>query len=652
MTLTTITVLRTLNELLTAGIAITAFSLLLYALTFNLRDRVARSFAIILACVVVVFVGEAIGSSAGLPAMMELWLRVEWVGIVFLPAAYAHFSDALLATTGRPSRGRRRRLVLFAYLIAFAFLLTLPFGVLVGPLVQDIGPAPHLQRTGLTWVFAVYYVAFIGWAWVNFWRAYQRTVTTTSRRRFRYLLAGAMAPALGSYPFLLFGSGFALQHPLLFWLFAASSNLMVFFLLVVMAYAVAFFGVAWPDRVVKQRLAKWLMRGPVTASTALAITTLVRRLGEAYGVPYTAAVPVLMVATVLVLEHLITLISPIWERWVFHGGDRTNIQLVQTLEERLITSGDLREFLESVLAAICDRLQVRRAFIVALSRAGAEMLLTVGGDRPFEQEQLTDDLLEAVAKNGGAGVRRAEYQRLFTWKDYWLVPLTEEEDGGPLLGFLGVARNPQDAPDEEQVEALHLLARRAAMALQDRQMQQQVFASLEALTPQVELIQRLRAAARYDGAELLAAPEFPADKRDVSKWVKDALSHYWGGPKLSQSPLLRLQIVQRALEAHEGNPTNALRAILNEAIERVRPEGERRFTAEWILYNILEMKFMEGRKVREIAMRLAMSEADLYRKQRVAIEAVAKAIMTMEQQAREEHIQEPKEETRPLQPKP
>jgi hypothetical protein len=36
--------LRNLNDLLTAGIAITAFSLLLYALSFNLRDRVARSF--------------------------------------------------------------------------------------------------------------------------------------------------------------------------------------------------------------------------------------------------------------------------------------------------------------------------------------------------------------------------------------------------------------------------------------------------------------------------------------------------------------------------------------------------------------------------------------------------------------------------------
>jgi hypothetical protein len=93
------------------------------------------------------------------------------------------------------------------------------------------------------------------------------------------------------------------------------------------------------------------------------------------------------------------------------------------------------------------------------------------------------------------------------------------------------------------------------------------------------------------------------------------------------------------MDEHEGVSANALRAILRQGIEQVRPEGERRFTAEWILYNILDMKFMEGRKVREIALRLAMSEADLYRKQRVAIEAVANAIIEMETQAREEVYQ-------------
>jgi hypothetical protein len=87
------------------------------------------------------------------------------------------------------------------------------------------------------------------------------------------------------------------------------------------------------------------------------------------------------------------------------------------------------------------------------------------------------------------------------------------------------------------------------------------------------------------------------------------------------------------MDANNGNAVNALRSVLSSAVERVRPTGERRFTGEWMLYNILEMKFLEGRKVRDVALRLAMSEADLYRKQRVAIEAVARAIAQMEREA-------------------
>jgi len=119
---------------------------------------------------------------------------------------------------------------------------------------------------------------------------------------------------------------------------------------------------------------------------------------------------------------------------------------------------------------------------------------------------------------------------------------------------------------------------------------------------------------------------------DLANFVKEALTHYWGGPRLSQSPLMQLQIVQQAFNEHNDNPSNALRSILRKAVDSIRPEGERRFTAEWILYNILELKFIEGRKVREVAARLAMSEADLYRKQRVAIEEVARIIIDMEQQ--------------------
>ncbi len=144
----------------------------------------------------------------------------------------------------------------------------------------------------------------------------------------------------------------------------------------------------------------------------------------------------------------------------------------------------------------------------------------------------------------------------------------------------------------------------------------------------MEFIQRIRAASSYDSSHLFEDASLP--ESDISQWVKDALTHYWGGPKLTENPLMKLQVVQDTANQHDGNQANALRAVLKKAIDQMKPEGERHFTGEWILYNILEMKFLEGKKVREVARKLALSEADLYRKQRVAIEEVSKKIVDME----------------------
>jgi hypothetical protein len=342
----------------------------------------------------------------------------------------------------------------------------------------------------------------------------------------------------------------------------------------------------------------------------------------------------------ILMQYAISLLAPVWERWLFYGGDRDHLQLLQTLEERLLSRGDLQQFLESVLAAICDRLQVETAFVAALRSQGLDLWVAIGDPGLFPKENISNDLLQMVTNNGNKKSQPETMPQLFSWGDFWIVPLFEENnaENHNLLGLLGAVKNHQMPPDEEQREALAALSFRAALALADRERQEQVFSSLEILNPQVEMIQQLRAAARYDGTNVLTTPDSELDltHSDLSKWVKDALSHFWGGPKLTNSPLINLQIVQQSIDEHEGVSANALRSILRQGIEHVRPEGERRFTGEWILYNILDMKFMEGRKVREVALRLAMSEADLYRKQRVAIEAVAKAIVEMENQAREE----------------
>lgn len=624
-----LTALQTLNNILTAGIAITAFSLLMYAFSFNLRDRVARSFAIILLCVVAVFTTEALQNKTVPNWGIEYLLQLQWIGIIFLPPAYLHFSDALLVTAGRPSRGRRRFAIRLVYAVALGFVALLASGLLVGPLVPDGKPAPHLQHTQWTQLFTGFYLLIIALAGYNFIRAYSRMLTRSGRRRMIYLMAGATAPALGSYPYLLFGSSLAAQYPLLFWSIAFINNLLVAILVVVMAYAVAFFGVSWPDRVVKSRLFKWLLRGPVTASLALTTMTLVRRTGEFLGgEPYSGFVPLAVVVTVLLFEHAVTLFSPLWERFLFYGRDREELQLLQNIEERLLTRGDLQQFLETVLAAVRDHLQSPCAFVAALD--GDELTLSVvAGNRSMLENENLDEALKVVHLNGQG--KRHEY----TWGNFWILPLHKQTENGdrdeipPLLGLLGIARKADRPMDRDQRDALWLLADRAALALEDRLLQQRVFHSLENLQPQIDLLQRMRAAGRYDSKATLLTEPLPQES-DLADWVKDALAHYWGGPKLSNSPLMRLRVVQSLVEEHEGNASNALRALLRRAVDQVKPDGDRRFTSEWILYNILEMKFIEGRKVREVAGRLAMSEADLYRKQRVAVEAVARAILDME----------------------
>jgi hypothetical protein len=619
--------LKTINQILAAGIAITAFSLLLYALTFNLRDRVARSFALIMICVVGVFTTKAFASTTTVDWELNFWLRGQWVGIIFLPAAFMHFSDALLSTTGKPSQGKRRWLIRLLYLLSLLILLILPTYLFLGPADVNAQPAPHLQATPFTDLFVLYYLVIMVLAWVNFVRAYRRTITPTSRRRMRYLIISALAPALGSFPFLLYGSTLAVVHPIIFWVIAMLGNLGVGTLIVLMAYAVAFFGVRWPDRVVKKRLVKWLMRGPATASLTLALTTVVRRSGALFGVPYSGLVPIMMVSTILLCEYLITLFAPLGERWLFFGKDSQDLTALRRLEDRLLTRNDLSQFLEMILAAVCDRFQAPGAYIVALTDDGLEQVVTIGKTR-FDSPSVSNGLVEMVSKN-------ENLPELFRWGDDMLVPLQDENRGleTKVIGLLGISVDTEENPDDDQLQALRVLSHRAALALQDRQTQTQVFESLENLAPQVDLIQRLRAAGRYNENTLLTA-EDPLPTQNVAQWVREALTHYWGGPKLTESPLMRFKIVQAALEEHEGNYPNALRAILRQAIEKTRPEGERRFTGEWILYNILEMKFLEGRKVREIATRLAMSEADLYRKQRIAIEEVSKAILDMETRAR------------------
>jgi len=616
--------IRAISDILTAGIAITAFSLLLFALTMNLRDKVVRSFCLILVSVVIVFSSEAFMSTAIEPWQVAFWLRMQWVGVILLPALYFTFSDAVLATTGQPSRWRRRWASVAAYIVTVFFLFMLPAGFFTGPVILDEPPAPHLKPTFLIDLFTVFYLLVMAATWVNFIRAYRRTVTPTSQRRMAYLLIGAIAPALGSYPFLLFGSSLAAEYPYYFWIVVVVSNLLVGFLLVLMAYAVSFFGMPWPERVVKGKLLLWILRGPVTASITLALTTLIRRFGDFFGQAYTAWVPITMVVTIVILEYLITILSPFLERKLFYGNDETDLEIMESLESHLITRSDLLQFVEMILAAICDHLQARGAYLAALEPTRLDLVAKVGKVKVANLES-EGSLFNLVAKDGNL-------PDLLRFEDVYLSPIRDETPEGDfiLLGILAISGLSQSDLLPDQQKALKVLTTRAGLALRDRITQAQIFNAMESLSPQVAYIQNLSVAGRYDRDAVLADTTAKLTQ-NLDLWVKDALTHYWGGPHLTENPLMQLQIVQSRVREGKENPANALRSVLRDAIEMLRPEGERKYTNEWILYNLLVMKYLEAKKVKEIANKLAISEADLFRKQKIAISETGKMILGLEE---------------------
>jgi hypothetical protein len=430
-----------------------------------------------------------------------------------------------------------------------------------------------------------------------------------------YLAVSFAAPALGVFPYLLVASA---PSPS-FWLRASFftvlfvGNVGIALMIAVMAYSVAYFGVLTPDRVVKHRMIHYLLRGPLVATAVIFIIMAMPERPRIFELPRDMVLTTSIVAVIVLAQLAINMAKPAIDRLVFRK-DREEIEWIQELDRRLLTTTDLQQALENILVALCEVLRVRTGFIANLSSRSAGVNVSA---------------LTRAPRNGG------ERGPVFVPQgDFWFVLLrTKSRD--MILGLLAVeARAAQPDLTEGEREVTAALIARAELALEDRRLQQSVFVVLKRIIPEIEQVQRLRGTIRYAGSPGLETINLdsPVNAPDFTQMVRDALAHYWGGPQLSNSPLMRLQVVQEAMDQHDGNAVRALRAVLGQAIDNLRPDGKRHMTtAEWLLYNILELKFIQGMRVRDIAYRLAMSESDLYRKQRIAIEEVARALAEMEQ---------------------
>lgn len=644
------------NVVLTSGIVIFSFALLLYLLIHSRRSLVARTFSLLLGCVLVTyFVDLALFGIEDWRAAKP-WLEVQWIGIAFTPAAYLNFSNALLNTTGE-----RSKLQTYAVRVSYVLSTLLLFGVAFGDSIVRGGAltheAPHLLPGPLFPLFTLYFSVAVGWGAANVVRARRRCLTSSSRRRMSYLAATFAAPAAGVFPYLLLAGWPASAPGVTLWLILVLGNIGIGFMLVVLSYSVASFGALTPDRVVKHRLVHFLLRGPFVATLVVLVIIVTSQAEGWLGLPSRRVMLFGVVGVILLLQIGIELAKPLIDR-ALYLQDRAEIEWIQQLSSRLLTSTDLHQFLENVLTALCELLRIDTAFVAVLEDGEPHLEVACGDLGSHQPAELSLEAWRVSlqqmrsaqddGENSGEGTPVADmgeadgedrelkrYGDLFVWNGYWLAPLRAAKDKGVILGVLGLAaRSPEPDLTPEEKRGVDNLLTQAAAALEDRQLQQGIFSALERIMPEIEDIQRRRGMIHYVGDEAISDFNL-VESGEFREWVRDALKHYWGGPKLTTSPLMALQVVERATREQDGNAMRGLRSVLREAIERLRPEGEREMTAPaWLLFNILDLKFLQGHKVREVAKRLAMSESNLYRKQRVAIKAAAQMLAEMEREER------------------
>ncbi len=639
------------NLILSSAIVITAFSLLGYMITHNLRSAVAQTFSVLLACVLVVFAGDIVVPRVESSRAAILWLRFQWIGIALLPAAYLHFSDAVLRTTHNVSAARRL-IVVGSYLVSSVLVFLALF---TDALVSDglyAPPVSHLTAGPVFPIFIAYFffTAIVGA--INIYRARRRCLTPVARRRMTYLTISFAAPGLGVFPYLV-SLGFAVRSSSAYvLLLAMAANIAVGAMLVLMAYSVAYYGVLTPDRVVKHDLFHYLLRGPIVGILVIVVMLVIPRVELVLGLPRDTVLIFAVVGVIVMGQLIVNLAKPWIDRLLF-SQDREEISWIQELERRMLTSSDLDQFLGNVLTGLCELLRVDTGFVMVQTGAGLSLETAVGqaeAVRQFvagpEAQSVWQALSHVGSRHNGhrnpASARPAfgdgaDSSEFYAHSGFWFWPL-HSQDGEQLLGALAVRERSRrvNMDLDEQAEADALLSQ-AAAAISDRYVQEGVFVTLQRILPDLERIQEWRSALSFAPPPAVAAEGTEAGQEPQlaggmwQQWVKDALSHYWGGPKLTNSPLLSLRVMRRALEQQDGNIPRALRAVLQQAIERQRPEGERKLTAsEWLLYNILDLRFIQGQRVRDIAGRLAISESDLYRKQRVAVAEVAKTLAEME----------------------
>ena len=628
-------VLRTISEALIAGVAISCFSVFLFLLGYLRKEVLARVFTVILALLAGIFTADAFSLTTDSIAFFSVMQLAQWSGFFLVYAGFFHFSLTILAMTGAKLRRARRLATIGAYLsAAFLVYLLLDGRIFVNPKLFASGGTITGFADFQPWIWVWTGLILIGCITILI-LAISRTKTKTSRRRMRYLLISSIIVQLSTTLSVFAGFRFKISALWWYWPLSVFAYLGLLSMIFLLAYAVVTFCVTWSHRVVRLRLIEWVLRGPVTASVTLILVTLVRRTAKVLAINSEGWTSLLTVLSILLLQYLITVLTPLMRRNNYSGYGREDYEMLSELENMMIFRAEMETYLESLCSVICDKLQVSGAFVVAGGVSGQpESIITAGLISNEQRKAIHVYASERMAVSSELESDTVSYANGFAYLPIE-YPIAGNDDPY-FLALIGAAVS-NGSHDPSIQEVLLSAAVDCAQVLWQRRYYARTVRTLEGISEN-ELNQRYRTVNLLNPEAGFGRGDPPLPS-DVSLWVRDALTHYWGGPRLSESPLLSWRIVESETGESDGNRINALRKVLRDAIEKTRPDGEPSISLEWTLYNILVLKFIEGRKVKEIVRRLAMSEADFYRKQKVAIEEVAKLLSAAENEARDSAVQ-------------
>ena len=388
-----------------------------------------------------------------------------------------------------------------------------------------------------------------------------------------------------------------------------------------LGYAVAKYDALIEGRVMRPDFVYSLLSTAVVTTFFLIFTSA---LYLHYHLPF--AIIILVTVLVIISHSLYDGIRSFLDR-LFYGRRYQALRAnLRVLAQEAGTYRELPDQLQAILAALCHFLGTPQGLIAikegeTLSVKAALPLKLRGRTlKPLPAQEVTPLTSQMADELLGMAL---------------LVPLHR---GGEEVGALLLGERETGAYSPEELDMLDDLSLQIGTIIQERRLQEEDIQQIEALVNDFrdrerELQRRLQA--------LLIQRE-PAEIEFVAL-VEDGLRRLFDYSYLGEHRLAHLSMVERELQSREAPITHldrgkALKEVLLQALDKLRPPGSQPHppTLEWHPFLVLHDAYVLGEPNREIMSKLYISEGTFNRTRRRAIQALAKALLEMEQGAKQE----------------